>query len=85
MQTQTHSDVAALIEQAGRNLDTLEQLLRTGADDASELEVLRQRLTDLKNAYTRETNALTQHVLNRALERRRGEDRRRREPLHLET
>jgi hypothetical protein len=74
---QTDSNVAALLEQAARNLDTLEQLLRSGADDASKLEVLRHRLSDLKDAYTRETNALTQQVLRHAIERRCGEDRRR--------
>jgi hypothetical protein len=74
----TDSNVAALLEQAARNLDTLEQLLHTGADDARTLDVLRHRLSDLKDAYTRETNALTQQVLRRAIERRCGEDRRRR-------
>jgi hypothetical protein len=80
-------EVAALIDQAARNLDTLERLLENGAQDASDVEELRRRLNDLKNAYTQETDALTQRVLRRAVERRRGVDRRRKpepepEPFH---
>ena len=69
-------EVAALIEQAARNLSTLELL--GGLEFKRTLEELQLRLQRLREAYTRETDSLTQQVLRRAIERRRGGDRRRR-------
>jgi hypothetical protein len=71
-------EVAALIEQAARNLATLELL--GGLEFKRTLEELQLRLQRLREAYTRETDSLTQQVLRRAIERRRGADRRRRVP-----
>jgi hypothetical protein len=69
--------LAALIDQAGRNLDTLELLARSvGGVDGESLEVLRARLEELRQAYLRETDALTQSVLLAAVERRMSSDRR---------
>jgi hypothetical protein len=71
------SELVGLLEQAARNLDSLELLVRgAGLQDADEIKALRQRLHYLKLAYARETNALTRHVLERAVERRAGERRR---------
>ena len=70
-------ELLALIEQASRNLDTLEVLVRGAREnDEGALKALRQRLHNLKLAYARETNALTREVLARAVERRSGERRR---------
>jgi hypothetical protein len=71
-------EISALLEQAARNLDTLELLAREASEqDPSAIEVLRQRLHDLKRAYTKETDALTRQVLQRAVERRLVGERRR--------
>jgi hypothetical protein len=70
-------ELAALLEQAARNLDTLELLVRSAdADDPLAVERLRQRLRDLKRAYTTETDVLTRQVLRRAVERRTIRERR---------
>jgi hypothetical protein len=69
--------LAALIEQARRNLDTLELLARNvGGVESESVEALRTRLEDLRQAYLRETDALTQSVLLAAVERRMSIDRR---------
>lgn len=73
----TDPEVFEILEQARRNLDSLEQLARTSSDASpGAIESLRRRLHDLKSAYTNETNALTRVVLKRAVERRVGVDRR---------
>lgn len=70
--------LSALLEQARRNLDALQLLVRTGgAGESVPIEVMRQRLEELKLAYEKETEALTRQVLKRAVERRRTPDRRR--------
>jgi hypothetical protein len=69
--------LAALIEQARRNLDTLELLARrVGGVDGESIESLRTRLEELRQAYLRETDVLTQSVLLAAVERRMSSDRR---------
>lgn len=71
-------ELSALLEQAGRNLETLELLARSAGDeDPAVIQRLRQRLHELKLAYTHETDALTQQVFKRAVERRIVGDRRR--------
>ena len=71
-------ELSALLEQAARNLDTLELLVRhVNGEDSSHLEAQRQRLLELKKAYASETEALTTAVLRRAVERRVIPDRRR--------
>ena len=70
-------EVAALIQQAARNLEALEQFVRASADEVEPVSVLRQRLERLKAAYTSETDALTRYAIHHAIERRRGLDRRR--------
>ena len=71
-------ELSALLEQAARNLETLELLARSASDeDATATSMLRQRLQDLKLAYTSETDALTRQVLKRAVERRVSGERRR--------
>jgi predicted ATPase len=67
-------DLAALIEQAARNLKTLQLLISTHSTAA--IDELQQRVQALRDAYTRETDALTRQVLRRAIDRRRGIDRR---------
>jgi hypothetical protein len=63
-------EISALLEQAARNLDTLELLARSASEeDPIAIKLLRQRLHDLKIAYTSETDALTYQVLKRAIER----------------
>ena len=71
-------ELAALLNQAVRNIETLE-LLVCGAhdDDLGALHDVRDRLAALKAAYTREPDALTCEVLKRAVERRVSSDRRR--------
>jgi hypothetical protein len=76
----THSDLTALIQQAARNLDSLERLLEASGASATPLDDLRARLVRLKHAYTRETNEFTRRVLEAAIERRSGVDRRRSRP-----
>ena len=71
-------ELSELLDQAARNLDTLEQLARSaGGDNLSVIALLRERLASLKLAYTNETDALTRQVLQRAVERRVMTDRRR--------
>jgi hypothetical protein len=74
---QIDAELSALLEQAWRNLESLELLVRTRRDEgAGAIEALRQRLQDLKSAYTTETDALTRQVLKRAVERRVSGERR---------
>ena len=76
-------ELVALLDQATRNVETLELLAyRAGEDDPGALHDLRERLAALKEAYTRETNALTRQVLQREVERRITSDRRRSELQH---
>jgi hypothetical protein len=63
-------EIAALIEQAARNLHTLELIaLRERAENPMPIPVLWQRLHNLKLAYVRETDALTRRVLKGACQR----------------
>ena len=75
-----NEQLRGLIEQAGRNLETLELLTRScepsGVDRAT-VASYRTRLQDLQHAYRRETNGLTLIALQQAVERRYGPDRRR--------
>ena len=70
-------DVAALIQQATRNIDALEQYVEASGRGAEPVSALRERLERLKTAYTQETDALTRYALSHAIERRRGGERRR--------
>lgn len=63
-------EFSALLDQAARNLDSLELLARSAGQDARAVERLRERLGALQRAYRLETNAITQQVLRRAVERR---------------
>ena len=73
-------ELAALLDQAARNLDTLELLAYSaGEEDLGALHDLRDRLAALKAAYTQEANALTREVIKREVERRVTSDRRRSE------
>lgn len=77
-------ELAALLDQARRNVDTLELLANRAQeqeDDLADLHQLRNRIAALKAAYTRETDALTRQVLKREVERRVMRDRRRRHEL----
>ena len=70
-------ELLALLEQAERNLETLELLVRSaGEESPMAIKRLQQRLHDLKRAYTREADALTRQVLERAVERRMTGERR---------
>ena len=70
--------LSALLDQAGRNLDTLELLAcSAGEEDLGALHDLRDRVAALKEEYRRETNALTREVLQREVERRVRPERRR--------
>jgi hypothetical protein len=71
-------ELSAILDQAARNLNSLELLVRTSGDDDSAITQLRQRLEALQIAYRNETNALTRQVLDRAIDRRRTADRRHR-------
>ena len=72
-------ELSAILDQAARNLNSLELLVRTsGEDDLSATRPLRQRLEALQIAYRDETNALTRQVIERAIDRRVTIDRRRR-------
>jgi hypothetical protein len=72
-------ELSAILDQAARNLNNLELLVRTSSeDDLSAISPLRQRLEALQIAYRNETNVLTRQVLERAIERRVTTDRRRR-------
>jgi hypothetical protein len=71
-------ELSAILNQAARNLNSLELLVRTsGEDDLSAIHPLRQRLEALQIAYRNETNALTREVIARAIDRRVTIDRRR--------
>ncbi len=73
------AEIRALIEQAGRNLETLERLaqqLPVGSELAT-VASFKARLLELHTAYQRETNALTLAALQQAVERRSTPDRRR--------
>ena len=64
----TNREVSALLEQAARNLETLELLARSASEeDPIAITPLRQRLHELKVAYTSETDALTHKVLEGAI------------------
>jgi hypothetical protein len=72
-------ELSAILDQAARNLNNLELLVRTSSeDDLSAISPLRQRLEALQIAYRNETNVLTRQVLERAIDRRVTTDRRRR-------
>ena len=71
-------ELSAILDQAARNLNNLEQLVRTSGDaDLNAISPLRQRLEALQIAYRNETNALTLQVIERAIDRRTTIDRRR--------
>ena len=71
-------ELSALLDQAVRNLDTLELLAcSAGEEDLGVLQDLRHRVAALKEEYRRETNALTREVLQREVERRVTPNRRR--------
>ena len=75
-------ELAALLDQADRNLYSLELLAHSAAEgDLGDLQALRDRLEALREAYTRETNALTREVIKREVERRVSGDRRQRSEL----
>jgi hypothetical protein len=72
-----NAQLHALVEQAGRNLDTLELL--TGAlspVDRVTVAAYKSRLRELQLSYLRETNDLTLITLQQAVERRYAPDRR---------
>jgi hypothetical protein len=69
--------LASLIEQAERNLKTL-RLLVTNVELEPDLDRLQQQFEELRRAYLKETDSLTRQVLKRAVERRRGAERRKR-------
>jgi hypothetical protein len=72
-------ELSAILDQAARNLNSLELLVRTsGEDDLSAITRLRQRLEALQIAYRNETNVLTRQVLEREVDRRVATDRRHR-------
>jgi hypothetical protein len=73
-------ELSAILDQAARNLKSLELLVRTSGedDDLSAISPLRQRLEALQIAYRNETNALTRQVIARAIDRRVTNDRRHR-------
>lgn len=67
----------AILDQAARNLNSLELLVRTsGEDDLAAIDPLRHRLEALQRAYRNETDALTRQVLERAVDRRAVTERR---------
>jgi hypothetical protein len=71
-------ELSAILDQAARNLNSLELLVRkSGEDDLSAISPLRHRLEALQIAYRNETNALTRQVIARAIDRRVTSDRRR--------
>jgi hypothetical protein len=73
-------ELSAILDQAARNLNTLELLVRTTSeqDDLSAIRPLRQRLEQLQIAYRNETDALTRQVIEHAIDRRVTNDRRHR-------
>jgi len=79
---QRDPELSAILDQAAHNLDSLELLVRSASeDDLSAIGPLRKRLEALQTAYRNETNALTRQVIERAIDRRRA-DRRRRVKVH---
>jgi hypothetical protein len=73
-------ELELLIEQAERNLRTLELLVGRDGRPGT-LDDLQERVQQLKSAYLQETNALTRQALKRAVERRAGGDRRQPRPV----
>jgi len=73
-------ELSAILDQAARNLNTLELLVRTASadDDLSAISPLRRRLEELQTAYRNETDALTRQLIEHAIDRRVTHDRRRR-------
>jgi hypothetical protein len=73
-------ELSAILDQAARNLNSLELLVRTAGedDDLSAIRPLRQRLEALQIAYRNETDALTRQVIEHAIDRRVMNDRRHR-------
>lgn len=69
--------LASLIEQAARNLKTL-RLLVTNMELQPDVDRLQQQFEELRRAYLKETDSLTRQVLKRAVERRKGAERRKR-------
>ena len=69
-------ELQGLIAQAARNLKSLELLIESVEPSGDEVHQLQQRVQRLKQAYLRETDALTRQALKRAVERRAGTDRR---------
>ena len=69
-------ELQALIAQAARNLTTLELIIERGGPPAEDVQELQRRVQRLKQAYLRETDAVTRQALKRAIERRAGVDRR---------
>ncbi len=68
---QRDPELSAILDQAARNLNSLELLVRTASqDDLSAIGPLRHRLEALQTAYRNETNALTRQVIERAIDRR---------------
>ena len=75
---QRDPELSAILDQAAHNLDSLELLVRSASeDDLSAIGPLRKRLEALQTAYRNETNALTRQVIERAIDRRRADRRRR--------
>jgi len=78
-------ELTELFDQAARNLATLELLARSAReDDPAAITYLQARLQELKQAYTRETDALTRQVLKRAVDRRVTRDRRREQAARVD-
>jgi N-methylhydantoinase B/oxoprolinase/acetone carboxylase alpha subunit len=71
-------ELELLIAQAERNLRTLELLIADVRARPSAMDELQERIRQLREAYLKETNALTRQVLKHAVERRTVADRRRR-------
>jgi len=70
-------ELSAILDQAARNLNSLELLVRTsGENDLTAINPLRHRLEALQRAYRNETDALTRQVLERAVDRRLTAERR---------
>jgi hypothetical protein len=75
---QRDPELSAILDQAARNLNSLELLVRTSSeDDLGAIGPLRQRLEALQIDYRNETNALTCQVIERAIDRRTTDPRRR--------
>lgn len=74
------AELAALIEQAARNLNALEAIVRAREGHSHDVVAMRQRLEKLRKAFTDQTDALTSYALRHAIERRQGQDRRQSTP-----